>query len=250
MFINDRVDVESDRRNAHHGPFSGGSRVLVDGQLTPARHARGIGVALTATAALAGALLAHAGTPALALALLLLALLALGYTAPPLRLSWRGWGEATVAVTHSVGVIGVGWLAQGGAPGAALPWLLALPLGLAVLPAIILAGLPDRAADAAVGKRTLAVRLGARRAVRLALALAWAAWLAALALRLWGPAPVDGLFGALLPLAAALLVPLSWQGARLLRRPRIDGRIDGPLVLALVYLTLFALLPLLALWRG
>ena len=250
VLINDRVDAESDRRNLNHGPFTGGSRVLVDGALTRAQNARGIGVALGAAGVLAAVLLAYVGTAALALVVAVSSVLALGYTAPPLRLAWRGLGEITVGVTHSLCVIAVGWLVQRGAWSDPLPWLMALPLMLAVVPAIVLAGVPDEAADRAVGKRTLVVRLGAHRAVRCAAVLAWAAWLAALALAWQGPAALLALFRGLLPLAGALLLPLSWQLRQLLRRPVIEGRIDVPLVLALVYLTLFALLPLLALWQA
>ena len=250
VFINDRVDAESDRRNQHHGPFTGGSRVLVDGALTPARHARGIAVALLASAMLAVLLLGHVGTWPLAAAVALLAVLALGYTAPPLKLAWRGWGELTVGLTHSLCVIGVGYLAQGGAPRDAAPWLLGLPLMVAVVPAIILAGVPDEPADRAVGKRTLVVRLGPRRAVWLALVLAATAWLLALGVTASGVGVVPGLLAWLLPLAGALLLPLAWQLVRLARRPVIEGRIDGPLVLALNYLTLFALVPLWALWAA
>lgn len=99
----------------------------------------------------------------------LLALLALAYTVPPLKLSYRGLGEIDVAFTHSAGAIMAGYLAQGGHWADSTPWLLALPLGLAVLPSILLAGCPDRKADQAVGKHTLVVLLGPHAAVRLEL---------------------------------------------------------------------------------
>ena len=43
-----------------------------------------------------------------------LAVLALGYTLPPLKLSHRGIGELDVAVSHSAGVIAIGYAVQGG----------------------------------------------------------------------------------------------------------------------------------------
>src|SRR5262249_31892690 len=37
VFTNEYFDIESDRRNANYGPFTGGSRVLVEGRITAAR---------------------------------------------------------------------------------------------------------------------------------------------------------------------------------------------------------------------
>ena len=102
-------------------------------------------------------------------------MLALAYTVPPLKLSHRGFGEVDVALTHSAGAIMAGYVAQGGHWTDSTPWLLALPLGLAVLPSILLAGCPDRTADQAVGKRTLVVLLGSSGAIRLAMAACLAA---------------------------------------------------------------------------
>ena len=53
-------------------------------------------------------------------------------------------------------------------------------LVLSILPSIILAGVPDAEADKAVGKHTLAVRLGIKRAVSLAMALTILSTLSAL----------------------------------------------------------------------
>ena len=173
--------------------------------------------------------------------LLPLAALALGYTAPPLRLSHRGLGELDVALTHGPGVVLLGHVAQGGGPLAPLPWLLGLVVGAAVLPAIVLAGIPDRAADAAAGKRTLAVRLGTRGAARLALALLPSSAVGALALAL-GLVPLGpGLALAAAPHAALL----AWLLARYLRSGAPDGRIDAVLATALLYIGWFVTVPAL-----
>jgi len=69
-------------------------------------------------------------------------------------------GELNVALTHSFGVILCGYIFQGGEWNNSFPWLISLPLLLAVMPSIILSGIPDFEADKQAGKRTLVVRLG------------------------------------------------------------------------------------------
>ena len=58
-------------------------------------------------------------------------------------------------------------------------WLLPLPIFCAVLPSILLSGIPDLEPDRTTGKRTLAVQLGPRRTAFIAIASAVAAEAAA-----------------------------------------------------------------------
>lgn len=247
VFVNEVVDEPSDRQNRHFGPFSGGSRVLVGGGLTrrlllQAALACGAGAALLTVLLL----LPAPDPPALGAAAAALAVLAIGYTAPPLKLSWRGLGELDVAVTHSIGVLLFGFLLYGGSWGDPVPWLVSLPLGLSILPAIVLAGLPDRPADAEAGKRTLAVLTGPSAAMAVAiLALLVSAALPALYAR---QGLAQGLYDPLTvaaPLHAALLAALMLR--RILRR-EVEGRMNGLLALALSYILWFALSPLILLW--
>ncbi len=53
-----------------------------------------------------------------------MAILAIGYTAPPLKFCYRGLGELDVAFTHSIVVILCGYVFLGGAWNDAQPWLL------------------------------------------------------------------------------------------------------------------------------
>jgi 1,4-dihydroxy-2-naphthoate octaprenyltransferase len=174
--------------------------------------------------------------------MLLAVVLTLGYTVAPLRLSYRGLGELDVGFTHSALVLVLGGLLQGASLFTPDLWLLSAPLALAIVPAIILAGVPDRDADAAVGKRTMAVRFGKHGALKLAaVTLAGAA-----ALGLWfeGLGLVDGAFAGLrwfvLPHAALGLALLWWYG----HKP-IDAlaRIDGLLIATLSYMLWFVLIP-------
>ncbi|MDX1655960.1 MAG: prenyltransferase, partial [Candidatus Competibacteraceae bacterium] len=241
---NDWFDYPSDRLNRHYGTFTGGSRVLVEAHLGWNQMRAGIGLSLAAALAALGLLLDQSTVSNATLLLVAapLAVLALGYTAPPLKLAWRGLGELDVSITHSIGVMLCGFVFQGGAWHDPLPWLLSLPLGLGVLPAILLAGIPDLEADRAAGKRTLAVRLGARGVAGLALGLTVAAALAAVLLE-GLPATQGALTGiAILVLPHALL--LVWLLHDYRRQPRDPGRIDRLLVVALTYIVWFGVVPL------
>jgi putative NADPH-quinone reductase/1,4-dihydroxy-2-naphthoate octaprenyltransferase len=251
VFLNEWFDFDSDRRNLNGGPFTGGSRVLVDGRLARAAMKRGIVLsilgAITALVALLVAAAAAAPAP-IAATNILFALLALSYTAPPLKLSHRGYGEIVVAFTHSAGAILAGYVVQGAPWTDALPWLLALPLGLSVLPSILLAGCPDKEADQATGKRTLVVSLGHRSAIRLAMATALAAPIVATLLVV-----TRSDMAALLDwsvVGGAVHAAWLWRRLRRLSADPLPGRIDGPIVLALTLILWFCVPPLVVLMRA
>lgn len=235
VFLNDWFDFDSDRRNLNAGPFTGGSRVLVDGRLDRAAMRKGIGLSILGAAAALMALLAAApagSASAIAALYAIFALLAMAYTVPPLKFSHRGFGELNVALTHSAGAIMAGYVAQGGGWMDSAPWLLALPLGVSVLPSILLAGCPDRAADEAAAKRTFVVRLGKRSAVRLAMVKEDMA-----ALLGWS--------------AAGGAVHAVWLVRRLHRYTagEMPERIDGAIILALTFILWFCVPPLIILNR-
>jgi 1,4-dihydroxy-2-naphthoate octaprenyltransferase len=153
-YANDYYDFDADRANITPTRWSGGSRVLTAGELPRE-------VALHAALALASigiALTAIVGSPIL----IAIGVLAWTYSAPPLRLCARGLGELDTAIV----VTGlVPWLAfqlQGGGNDRTLALAL-VPLALLQAAMLLAIELPDRAGDAATGKRTLVVRLGADR---------------------------------------------------------------------------------------
>ena len=241
VFTNEWFDYESDRRNRFFGPFNGGSRVLVEGDLSFRELRTGILVALAIAVLSAGLLLDRVDeTFPAAILLSILFVLGLGYTAPPLKLSWRGLGELNVGFTHSLAVILCGYVFQGGAWSDAFPWLVGVPLMISVLPAITLSGVPDWEADGQAGKRTLPVRLGLARTRWLTIAMVLAAPIAVLLLKdlpaLRGT--LDGLLPWILP-HALLLVWLIHRG---MRRAECR-RIDGLMVAGLSYIVWFGLIP-------
>src|SRR5262245_30416517 len=241
VFTNDYFDFDSDRRNKNFGPFTGGSRVLVDGRISLGRMRLGIA---SATACFLFAALALAAVlPASSLiALGLIAVLAVGYTTPPLKLCWRGLGELDVALTHSTAIILCGFLFQGGAWNASFPVLASVPLFLAVLPAIILSGIPDYTADHAAGKRSLAVVMGPRGAIRIAQATIVLAAFMALFWQYRGVAQsvYAGIAVFVVPHAALLV----WLLERYLGNGRPPARIDGLMALSLLYIVWFVAVPL------
>lgn len=248
VFLNDWFDFESDRINLLGGPFTGGSRVLVDGRLDRAAMRKGIALAMLGAAGALAVLVAmapaaSAGSTAAIYAIF--ALLALAYTVPPLKLSHRGFGELDVALTHSAGAIMAGFVVQGGHWADSTPWLLALPLGLAVLPSILLAGCPDRTADQAVGKRTLVVMLGPRAAIRVAMA----ACVAAPAIAAMQALTRTDLSALLVWSAAGGTVHAIWLWRCLhrLANGELPDRIDGPIVLALTFILWFCVPQLIVL---
>ena len=247
VLSNELLDFRSDRSNRFFSMFTGGSRVLVEGLLSPREVQAGIAVSLGAFVAATVALMAltPGSVPAALTVLAVLTFLAIGYTVPPMKLSYRGLGEIDVAVTHSLGVMLCGFLFLGGHWQDPLPWLLSLPLLLAILPAITLSGIPDLEADAAAGKRTLAVRLGRRNTLWLATAFTA---LAAAAAVLWD---LLGLASAAYAGIAYLAVPhalwLAWLLVGRIETAAPPGRIDGLMAVSLTFILWFGIVPVLRL---
>ena len=217
VYANDWADQETDRRNRTATLFSGGSRVLVEGRLSP--RALGLAAALCAGALLAlslGLALVRGAPLLVPLAVAALGLL-WAYSYPPLRLSYRGGGE----LLQMVGVAGVlplyGYVAQGGDAGR-FPWALVALLLPTHLACAIATALPDEPSDRESGKRTLPARVGGERAAWVIVALNGLS----LALTPWGLG-VLGLsagLGLLVPGVAALAVPLvrpAPPGSRLIQ---------------------------------
>jgi putative NADPH-quinone reductase/1,4-dihydroxy-2-naphthoate octaprenyltransferase len=242
VFSNEVIDEPSDRHNRNYGPFSGGSRVLIEGQLgRPALQA-------ASTAASAGALTllvvlgVHGSASSLTVTVLCAtSVLAVGYTLPPLRLSYRGLGEITVALTHSFGALYAGYLLQRGDVGSSVPFAVSVCLAAAILPSILLAGVPDADADRRTGKYTAAVLLGVRRTC--ALAAAMAALSAALpAAFMFAGVPYLQALAWVAPAHAAVIAYLLHKRRGALDRPQ---RIDSLLVASLGYILWFVLLPMI-----
>ncbi|HZR80960.1 MAG TPA: prenyltransferase [Candidatus Binatia bacterium] len=219
-YANDYFDYAADRANLTPTRWSGGSRVLARGEL-PRAVALRASLVLAACGLAATAALACDGSDGrlAAIVLAVAAALSWAYSAPPLRLHSRGLGEIDAALVVAVLVPAVGLVAQpGGAAAAGLLAPAVAPLVLLELAMLVAFELPDARGDAAVGKRTLVVRLGAP---------AGAALYAVAVVSAYGALPL--LVAAGLPrsvaLAAAFPAPIAaWRVARIAAGDHRDPR--------------------------
>lgn len=246
VLSNEYYDYQTDSLNTFAGPYSGGSRVLVNGELSLHAMRNGIGVALLLAALSALLVLIIGDGPRLDMAVLMgvLAVLAVGYTVPPLKLSYRTLGELDVALTDSIGVMLCGFVFLGGAWHDPFPWLLSLPLGLAFLPSITLSGIPDCQADRAAGKRTIAVRFGHRCAVAISIAATVLATAIAIA---WQALNVVPIYGPLIYLNAVHALVLIGLIRKRLANQHGPCRIDDLMIVSLSFTIWFGVLPLVGL---
>lgn len=138
-------------------PFTGGSRVIQQGQASAA-DARRLALALAGLVVLGGLWLALRVGGILVTIGAAGLLLGWAYSAPPLRLMARGLGELTVAAAWWLIVVGADATQRG--QWHVVPAVSALPFALLVANILLINGVPDAPYDARVAKRTLAVRLG------------------------------------------------------------------------------------------
>lgn len=253
VFSNDYYDRETDQLNRYFSPFTGGSRVLVDGVISESalRMASKKVLLFCILLTMLIAFISANSFPTVAILVTALFLLAVSYTAPPLKISYRGWGEITVGFTHSFAVILCGFVFQGGALGSTIPWLLGIPLFFAIIPAIILAGFPDEQADRQIGKGTLAVRLGKEKASVLAIGFIVLSLISLFYFKFSASVqtiyPFANLYPDLTYLTLLHGLIFSWALLRYRKKPKKSVRIDGLLILGLTFILWFALVPFIRL---
>ena len=184
IYANDYADREAD--TGKRTPISGGSGVIPEGKLTPA-HLRRAAQASAFVLVAWSCALALLGRPwtwvygVVALALMWL------YSFPPVRLSYRGGGEALQGLGLGVGLPSLGYYLQNGVVLAPM-WII-VPATVLGVCGNILTALPDVEDDRNAHKRTWPVRFGVSHARRAASAgIAFAAF----GVFLWTPlVPVE-----------------------------------------------------------
>ena len=199
--------IGTDRQNdSRIYPYTGGSRFIQSGILSAQTMGR-LGISLLAVAAAAG--------------------LVILYSIGPLRLSGTGFGEFSVGIAFGVlPVTGAAWLQSGVLDQSVL--LFSLPISAWVAAILLINEVPDRDADGATGKRTLAVRLGlGGTAIAYALIHVFAA-----TVTIW--LTVAGALPLAAPLVPLALLVLALRAAASIRvgvtdRARMTGAIEATL---------------------
>jgi 1,4-dihydroxy-2-naphthoate octaprenyltransferase len=158
---NDVFDTAQGADDANVTPtqFSGGSRVIQYGLVSFRQMATLATAFYVAAAAVGLVLLALRPSVELLVIGVLGFIIGLGYTAPPLKLVYRGLGEVAVAVGFGPLMLLGAYVVQTGGGLAWEPFVASVPIALLVALILYVNEIPDRRGDAHAGKRTLPVRL-------------------------------------------------------------------------------------------
>ncbi len=209
--INDYYDALSgcDAANTRRVfPFTGGSRMIQNGVLTPAATAR-FGFALLAAVVPAGLWLTAYSAPGLIGIGCAGLMIGLAYSAPPLKLQSRGLGEFAITGGWLLVVVGSDFVQRRDFD--FQPVASGLGYALLVANVLYINQFPDIEADALAGKRTLVVRLGVLRA-------RWGyATIAALSYLWLAAMLISGHLPALAGIAMASALPSLWALRQLIR---------------------------------
>ncbi len=213
VIINDFFDYRSgtDTINKERTPYSGGSGLLPEKILKPGQ-VLAASIACFIFCIALGLYVVLTRSPLLLVIGIVGVLLGLFYTAPPVKLAYRGLGEAARMIATPLIVLGafivqVPITSQVELSQAATPLLVALfsslPVAFLNTAALYIFEFPDYDADAATGKRNMVVHLGKKNAVYIFYLLSAMAYLSIPVFILLGYLPMlSGVALITLPLSA------------------------------------------------
>lgn len=213
----------------------GPTRVTQAGLLTPQQVARGMWLTF-ALAALVGVYLVWRGGLPIVIIGITAILSALAYTGGPYPLGYNGLGDVFVFVYFGLAAVGGTHYVQTGNLSPLAVWA-AVPPGLLIVGILVVNNLRDIETDRGAGKRTLAVRFGARGAMLEYALLMVGAYLTPLAMLVLGQGNPWVL---LYWLSAPLAYRLTMQ-TRTLSGRALNAVLAGTGQLALLYAILFGL---------
>jgi 1,4-dihydroxy-2-naphthoate octaprenyltransferase len=222
-------DVFDFQRGADVQGRLGPLRVTQEGLLTPTQVLLGMWLTF-GLAALAGLYLIWVGGWPILVVGLLSILSAIAYTGGPFPLGYNGLGDLFVFIFFGLVAVCGTYYVQAGRLSALAVWT-AIPAGVLVTAILVVNNLRDIPTDAAVGKRTLAVRLGlhgTRVEYRLLLVIAYLVPVLMVLLKVAGPWVLLAWIS--IPKALAVLRVVLEQEGRVL-----NTALAGTAQLALIY---------------
>ncbi|CBJ28407.1 Flavoprotein Monooxygenase [Ectocarpus siliculosus] len=214
-FLGEYYDLPSDKLNYYAGPLTGGSKVLVSGDITPGQ-CFALGYACAAAAGGILALVLPRRCLATGLALMFIAH---QYSAPPFKCNHRGLGELTASLASNVLLPQFAALVQSASFEEALaPGLFHASLAVLVVPAFFLKlslflalNMADRRPDWLGAKYTLPVILGDEACSRMLGAFNVLAYASAACIFLLGLCPATTLAAILLSAPEALSIARAFN---------------------------------------
>jgi len=225
FLVNDYYDYEADVANKEFHRLSGGSRVLPLGLVSPRRSLAAGYICLGIAAVIGLFLYFYYQTGPYTIPLGALAIfMGYFYTARPVKLCYRGWGE--VAIWFSCGWLAtiLGYYLQTGHFDT-VATLVSFPGATSVFLVILMNEIPDIKSDRLVGKKNLAVRLGREKAAVLYIILLIACYFNIVAIIFFGAPALSGLL-------SIVLVPLIiWNILTIRRQGLKDTRVQEGLSL-------------------
>ncbi|HUV02939.1 MAG TPA: prenyltransferase [Desulfobacteria bacterium] len=248
---NDYYDYPSDRLNTKRGVFNAGSGVLVEGTLGFNEVKVGI-IVILGLILVFGVLLIQVAKDVFTSLILVFGLLGifllLGYSAPPLKFSYRGLGEIAMSVMTGPYPVLLGYLIQTGRWTDPLPWLMSIPLFLATLTAGAIGSLPDSHADMQISRKRFAVIFGPQLTAIMSLCLIALTALSGVLLWYFRILTGPGSISIFVIIPYSLI--LSKGVLKLLQTGDYERNIEGIFQLAIFNIMLFGAIPLVSLlWR-
>ena len=217
FLLNEYYDYETDIQNKEFHKLSGGSRVLPMG-LIPRRQAFIAAHVCLFLAAIIGLLLYFCyQTGPFTIPLGVLAIfIGYFYTAKPIQLSYRGWGE--IAIWFSCGWLAtiMGYYLQTGHFDT-VATLASFPGATSVFLVILINEIPDINSDRMANKNNLVVRMGKEKAGILYAVLLILCYLNIIAIVFFGVPPISALL-------SIILIPLIVWNIMTIRKKRLDRR--------------------------
>ncbi|CAM9168255.1 unnamed protein product [Scytosiphon promiscuus] len=227
-FLGEYYDLPSDKLNHYAGPLTGGSKVLVSGEITPGQ-CFALGYACVAVA---GSILAFLLPRRCLVVGAALMVIAHQYSAPPFKCNHRGLGELTASIASNVLLPQFAALLQSDyfeAPAATL-WLFHGSLAVLVVPAFCLKlglflalNMADRRPDWLGGKYTMPVIFGDEACSRILGAFNVLAYVSAVCIFSMGLCPATTLAAILFSAPEALSIARAFNPSLTLRQLVLGG---------------------------